>query len=294
MRDVACIVVTFKNEETIAACLKSVSDDLSGYSAEIVLVDNDSGDGTVAAARSAVNSGVPLRIIENHFNAGFARGVNQGIAASDSAYILILNPDAVIQNGFFSTMISYLEKNPGTGIVSPRHMSPQGETIPSCREFPTHISLLFNMTGLAALFPGSRVFNSWKMGYFDHETSREVDQPMGACMLTRMEDVDSVGYMDEQFWMFFNDVDWCRRYKQCGKKVMYLADAVIMHNAGHSVRKNRAKMIISSHRAFARYFRKYYTGCRWILPNLLTGCALLVSAGVRVFIHAVRMTVRTN
>jgi len=278
MPDISCIIVTYWNEETIGNCLKSIEADLTGYSAEIILIDNASGDQSVSIARSILNHAhCTCRIIENLHNLGFARGVNQGLAAARGDYILILNPDTILHEGFFAKSITFLKENPEIGLVAPKQVTSDGKILPSCREFPTHISLLFYVTGIALLFPESRKINAWKMGYFDHLSSRIVQQPMGACLLTRRKDFSEVGYMDERFWMFFNDVDWCLRFHRAGKKAYFLADAVITHSGGHSIYKNRIRMVLSSHRAFGLYFLKYYRGFRWIIPNVVAGMALTVT-----------------
>ncbi len=281
MKQIACIIVTYKNEETIGACLNSIVDDMSSRSFEIILIDNASGDKTLEKAKAAIGNSDNLRIIENRFNLGFARAVNQGITASESELLLILNPDTVIHSGFFDKMISFLDENENYSIVAPRHLSENGETVSSCRRFPSHLSLLSYMTGLSAVFPKSRIINSWKMGDFDHLSSMDVEQPMGACMLTRRADVDEIGLMDENFRMFFNDVDWCARFLKEKKKIFYLAEAVITHSGGHSVRKDRSRMILSSHLSFARYFFKYYSSPLWIIPNIIISVLLIITALVR-------------
>ncbi|MFC1729893.1 glycosyltransferase family 2 protein [candidate division KSB1 bacterium] len=285
MIDISCIIVTYNNEETITECLRSIERDISGYTAEILLIDNASADRTVITVRAAVSPGIGFRVIENRDNLGFARAVNQGIAASRGEYILLLNPDTVIHAGFFKAMLTHLQQNSGTGIAAPRHVTPSGEILASCREFPGHMSVLSFMSGLSMLFPKSRIFNRWKMGYFDYESSGEVPQPMGACIMTRRSDIDTIGYMDERFWMFFNDVDWCLRYRNAGKKSYYLSHAKITHYGGYSVKKHRKRMIVSSHYAFIFYFFKHYRGYRWLLPNIVVSAALILAGGVRILLY---------
>ncbi|KPK95570.1 hypothetical protein AMJ80_04805 [bacterium SM23_31] len=285
MPDISCIIVTFENEETIGGCLESVTADLNEFSAEIILIDNASTDNTLPVAHGfREKCSHDFRIIKNLFNLGFARAINQGIAASNGEFILLLNPDTVIHPGFFLRMVSFLRENPDVGIVAPQQLTASGSILPSCRNFPTHLSLFFNVSGLSVLFPKSRIFNGWKMGWFDHKTSRTVQQPMGACLLIRKSDVEKVGYMDEQFRMFFNDVDWCRRFLEAGKTAYFLADAKITHYAGHSVRRKPVRMIFSSHRAFGRYFKKYYRKWYWILPDLISSIILLFTACIRILL----------
>lgn len=288
MPDTSCIIVTYWNEATILDCIESISNDLSPYSGEIIIVDNASGDSTLQEIRAfKTNDKLSLRIIENFHNLGFARAVNEGIAAANGEYVLILNPDTVIHKGFFEKTVSFLSENSEYGIVGPKHLNRNGETEISCREFPTHLSLLFYMTGLAAIFHKNRIFNSWKMGYFDHNSSREVQQPMGACLLTRSKDLREIGFLDERFTMFFNDVDLCLRYNIAGKKAYYLSEAEITHFAGHSVFRKRSKMIILSHTAYVKYFNKYYKGFKWAVPNFIMFVLLTVSCLARLMFQPV-------
>jgi len=289
MIDVSCIIITCENEETIESCIQSIVKDISGFTAEIVCVDNASSDSTVSVIRNTKSNNLPVAIIENRHNLGFARGVNQGIAASSGNYLLILNPDTEVRAGFFEQAISFLKRHPEIGIVAPQHVTPEGRIIPSCREFPRHLSILSFMVGLAFVFPKSRRFNGWKMGYFDHKTSCEVPQPMGACLLVRREDVDEIGYMDERFRMFFNDVDWCHRFHNAGKKAYFLSHTSIVHHAGHSINKKKIRMILSSHRAFAVYFSKYFRGFKWVIPNVILYEMLVISGIIRILFRTLKI-----
>jgi len=283
MPDISCIIVTYENEETLSECLKSLTADLRQFSGEVIIIDNASSDSTLSVARKfSETCSHNIYIIKNVFNLGFARAINQGLTASNGEFVLLLNPDTIIHPGFFRSMVSFLKNNPDVGIVASQQVTASGSILPSCRNFPNHLSLFLYVTGLSTLFPGSRIFNGWKMGYFGHKTSRIVQQPMGACLMTRKSDVEKVGYMDEQFRMFFNDVDWCKRFLAAGKKAYFLAEAKITHYAGHSIRRRPVSMIFSSHWAFGRYFRKYYRKWYWVLPNLISTIILLCTACIRV------------
>jgi GT2 family glycosyltransferase len=125
-----------------------------------------------------------------------------------------------------------------------------------CRRFPAYHHLIFELCGLAYLFPGSGFFNGWKMGDFDHSHSRKVDQPMGAAMLVACERISEIGAFDESFGIFFNDVDFCRRLSLAGYSNYYCAEAVIEHYGGGSVKRQKPKMIWLGHIAMFKYFRK--------------------------------------
>ena len=285
MPDISCLIVTYMSEKTIGDCITSVCSDLNGYSAEIIVADNDSQDNTLSIVQEfSENNSVSIRTIKNDYNFGFARAVNQCIATAQGEIILLLNPDTVIHSGFFERMMKVLKDNPNIGIIAPQHVNNSGSVIASCREFPTHLSLLFYVTGLSFLFPGSPTLNGWKMGYFDHKKSRIVDQPMGAALMVRMKEIETVGYMDERFWMFFNDVDWCRRFRDLKKEAYFLAEARITHFSGQSIKHKPVSMIIASHRSFYLYFKKYFWGFKWIIPNFIAATILLLTAIVRILV----------
>ena len=283
--NVSCIIVTHDDAPIIINCLDSVISDLGDLNGEFILIDNASQDDTAALINSyQTQSHIPFRFIENRCNVGFSRAVNQGLCAACGRYILLLNPDTTVHSGFFKELVSFLESHSSVGIVAPKQFTPNGAVLPSCREFPDHTDLFFSIVGLSALFPKSRIFNGWKMGYFDHNTSRVVDQPMGACILMRREDIQLVGFLDERFWIFFSDVDLCRRFYAAGKSAYFLAEAHITHIYGYSIRKKPVRMIMSSHRAFNKYFWKYYCSWYWVIPNIIASCELFLCAVGRVVI----------
>ncbi|RMF58121.1 MAG: glycosyltransferase family 2 protein, partial [Calditrichaeota bacterium] len=214
---------------------------------------------------------------------GFTRALNQGLARSRGEYILVLNPDTVLQPGCLTVLLGVLAERERVGVVAPQLLNPDGTVQPSCRRFPRYRDVLFEASGLSRAFSGSRVFNGWKMGDFDHTTGRGVDQPQGACLLFHRSVLTKVGLWDEGFPMFFSDVDWCRRVKHQGYEIWFEPTARVVHLQGRSIFQHRPRMIWSSHCSFYRYFKKY----DGISPaNVLVGAVLFFSAIVRVAWHA--------
>ena len=189
------------------------------------------------------------------------------------------------EDEFVLNKLEQLKKNDNFGIIAPQFLNSDGSIQPSCRRFPKHRDLLYTSLGLATILKKSPQFNHWKMGDFDHNSARFVDQPQGAFLLTQQKAVQQVGLLDELFPMFFSDVDWCRRFTEKGWKIFFYPNVQIVHHKGTSIYKNRLKMIWSSHQSFYRYFKKYYPGCRWRLVNFFTKIYLMLLAIIRSLVY---------
>ncbi|MFC1724244.1 glycosyltransferase, partial [candidate division KSB1 bacterium] len=228
------------------------------FEIEIHIIDNNSKDHTVNKITSFFESNNrAYNLIKNEKNLGFARGVNQGIKASSGNFIMIMNPDVFIINGFFDKITLPFKKHSDLGAAAPQHLNKDNKIIPSCRRLPDRLTVLWEIFLLSRIFKKSRIFNKWKMPDFDHETELLNCQPMGSCMFFPRSTMEKTGYMDERFFLFFNDVDYCRRILDAGKKILFYPDAKIIHYKGHSIYKNRVKSIFYSHLGFYRYINKY-------------------------------------
>ncbi len=285
---VSAVIVTFNNENEIADCLESLAKELADGDWQLTIIDNQSLDRTVEILQSTLYrmTGCEAELICNQKNIGFTSALNQGLKKSRGELLLILNPDTKWQSGSLETLKRTLIRNPKTGVVAPQLLNPDGSVQPSCRRFPGHRDVVFEVFGLSRIFKTSRIFNGWKMGDFDHRVRRSVEQPQGACLLFRRDVLNAVGWWDEDFPMFFSDVDWCRRVKAAGFDIVFEPAAKVIHHRGVSVFQKRPAMIWSSHRSFYWYFRKHYPQRR--LANLLMGWLLLFTAVPRMAIAAIR------
>jgi len=284
LADISIIIVTYNHEHEITRCLTTLRSAITSFQTEIFIIDNHSIDQTVFIAKkllSNLENKHCWSIICNEVNKGFTRAVNQGLAQSRGEYVLILNPDTELPVNVFRPLIEEFHNNNEVGIVSPQFSNHDGTIQPSCRRFPRHRDVIYNAIGFNLLFSQSNEFNYWKMDDFDHQTQKEVEQPQGAFLLVRREAIGQVGLLDEQFPMFFSDVDWCRRFIQKGWKILFVPGVQIIHHKGTSIYKNRLKMIWSSHRSFYHYFKKYYRGVGWQILNLTTGEILIGVAILR-------------
>ncbi|HEX6790476.1 MAG TPA: glycosyltransferase [Candidatus Krumholzibacteria bacterium] len=223
---VSVVIVTYNSARVIGACLDSLQADGASGLAEVIVVDNASPDESV----DVVRRGYPwVTLIAGRENLGYSKGVNLGLQHARGRFVLILNPDTVVRRGVLRKLIDFVERTPDAGIVGPKLVFHDGTVQLSCRRFYTLRVLLLRRTPLGKLFPNARAAREHLMMDFDHNSTREVDWVLGAAMFVRREAVDNVGMMDERFFLYFEDVDWCYRMKQRGLKVYYLADAVIEH-----------------------------------------------------------------
>jgi N-acetylglucosaminyl-diphospho-decaprenol L-rhamnosyltransferase len=251
---IAAVVINYKSRDALAECLEALA--TGPEEIERVVVDNDSRDGS-AEMLAARFPGV--RLIANSENLGYSKAVNQGIAATRARFVLLMNPDCVVRPGAVRALADHLLAHPRTGIAGPQLRGRDGEIELSGRSFPTPITFLFNRYSLLTrLFPRNPWSRRYLLSDWDRTTEREVDWLSGSCLMARREAIDQVGGMDEQFFMFNEDVDWCRRMKLAGWAVAYVPSAVAVHEIGASKRRVAARVIWGRHVGMIHYFRKHH------------------------------------
>ncbi|NOY61095.1 MAG: glycosyltransferase family 2 protein [Calditrichaeota bacterium] len=258
---ISVIIVTFNNVRTILPCLVSLQKAFFQYHSQVFVIDNASSDDTISVLRQNQKSlsqyFSEFSLCLNDTNLGFTRAVNQGLKLASGDFVLLLNPDVVLQNDTIEKLLTCFSQENKIGVVAPQLRFANGKIQPSCRTFPRKRDVILELSGLAKLFPSSNIFNHWRMPDFDHQETRDVEQPQGAFLLARQKVLQQVGLLDERFPMFFSDVDWCRRIVAGGWRIRFCSGAFVMHLQGHSVFQRRGEMIVSSHRSFVAYFKKY-------------------------------------
>jgi len=285
------IIITWNSEEFIEKCLKSIFDTKGPIDLEVIVVDNASQDTTTKIIERFKPE---VRLISNQTNSGYAEGNNQGIEISKGDYILLLNPDIELKENCLKLTLDFLENHKDIDGSAPQLLNPDGSIQPSCREFPDFSILLWEFSGLSFIFPKNRIFGRWRMGYFDFQSSREVDQPMGSCLLLRRKVIQKIGAFDEQFPIFFNDVDLCYRIKNSGGKLYFLPEAKALHYKGGSTRQAKPEMIISSHLGFFRFLSKYKNGALNRILLYLSGILLFVTALFRIIFYTLKKAFSKN
>ena len=221
---VAAVVVTYDALPWLERCLESVA------GVPTVVVDNGSTDGTVAFVRERFPD---VRVVEAE-NRGLGAGWNAGIRETDSRYVVLLNADAWLVSDALAALVAFADSRSRAAVVGPRLRSPDGRLQRSVRGFPTLWRLATEYFFLRKLAPRSRVFNAFYAGGFDHDDVREAEFVMGACMLVRREAIADVGLLDEDFFLFSEETDWCYRFRRSGWQVLFFPGAECIHVGGAS------------------------------------------------------------
>ena len=256
MIDVSVIIVTWNSENEIIPCIDSVINNSRDLSVELIIIDNNSTDKTFELINKTNFSN--LHTYKNRENLGFTKAVNQGIKYSKAENILLLNPDTVISKGSLDHLNKFLKKSNDYGGCAPLMLNRDGTIQYSVRNFPTYWSMFCEFSLLSYIFPKSSLFGRWKMKYFNYLKDMEVQQPMASAFLIKKSVLDEVNKMDEQFIMFFNDVDLCKKILDMGHKIRFLTDAKIIHKHGASIYKDRVKMIKIWSKDCVKYFEKHH------------------------------------
>ena len=254
---VSVLIVTYQSVHEIETCLRSLLPQIKQLEGEIVIVDNASTDGTIELLRNFEKKEDAITIIYNTENRSYAPANNQALKASTRDTIFYLNPDTQIQINTIESLLSMLESDAKLAAIAPQLRFPDGRIQYSCRRFPKHRDVFFNVIGLSLLFPQSPFFNGWKMGDFDHLSAKHVDQAGAAALMVKRDVLEKLNGFDEVFPLFFNDVDLCYRIHQEGYSILFYPYATVIHHAGISVKKRPTRAIISSHVAFFRFFEKH-------------------------------------
>jgi len=282
MTDLGIVIVSWNVRELLAACLESVVSAPS-LTTDIVVVDNASGDGSAEIVRRCFPQ---VRLIASEKNLGFAGGNNVGIRywgldASTSKlqsprYLLLLNPDTLVRGDALETMVRFMDATPQAGLCGARLIYEDGRFQHSAFGFPGLWQIALDSPGI----PG-RLSDSWLNGRYSRKLYAaglpfEIDHPLGAAMLVRAEAIRQAGLMDEDFYMYCEEVDWCWRIKKAGWKIYCVPQAEIVHYAGQSTRQVKAEMIAALWTSRLRLYRKHYparklAAARWLVRRKMRG-----------------------
>lgn len=270
MPPISVIIVSWNVRDLLLRCLASLRDE--GEDLEIIVIDNASRDGTVAAVRAEFPA---VRVIANAENRGFTGGNNQGLAVAQGDSFFLLNPDTEVRPGALRELWRYLEEHPDVGIVGPRLRYADGSTQPSRRRFPSLITLFTESTIVQEAWPGLPWFGRFYLADRSPDETQPVDWVVGAAMFVRRGVYEQIGGLDEGFFMYSEELDWCRRAAEAGWQVVYHPAAEVMHHEGRSSEQAAAARHICFFSSRVRYTRKYHgrvaAGCLrgWLLATFV-------------------------
>lgn len=256
------VVLSWNTKELTLACLRALFAERPAHAREVIVVDNGSHDGSADAIAQAFPG---VRLVRNPDNRLYAAGNNQGVALATGEFVCTLNSDTEVRPGALDRLVDWLRAHPEYGAAAPRLSDPDGTVQHACMRFPTLLSALCYDSWWGTWWPGSWVQHRYQMRDFDHLSSRDVDQPPGACCVLRAAEWRQLGGFDEMLSLFYNDVDLCRRLWRSGRRIRYVAEAEVMHHRGAST-KNFARMLVIWHKNRSAYYDKHWgwVGRVWI------------------------------
>jgi N-acetylglucosaminyl-diphospho-decaprenol L-rhamnosyltransferase len=249
------VIVTYNSADTIELCLASIAAH-TAQSYEVAVVDNSPTDSTVEAVHrfAAAHPEVRLHLFWPGENVGFGRACNLGAQQSSGKYLFFLNPDTQLMNDAAASMVQCLNQHPGALAAGPAIFDSEGTVTRTCRRLPHLGHVMLDATGL------DRWCGAYKMTRFAHDRAKQVDQVIGAAMVMRRRDYERFGGMDEQFFIYFEEVDLCKRIQQAGGEIWFWPDAQVQHLAGRSCETDsvRARMIFVLRESRRKYFTKHH------------------------------------
>lgn len=251
------IIVNYNVEYFLEQCLYSVRRALQSIEGEVFVIDNNSSDGSM---RMVKNKFPEVRLIENKENLGFSKANNQGIRKSTGEYVLLLNPDTVVEDDTFSSIIGFMDKNPEAGALGVKMVDGSGTFLPeSKRGLPTPGTAFYKMFGFSSLFPKSKRFSKYHLGFLDENEIHEVEILAGAFMLLRKKVLDEIGLLDETFFMYGEDIDLSYRVIKAGYKNYYYPKTRIIHYKGESTKKSSVNYVLVFYNAMVIFAKKHFT-----------------------------------
>ena len=280
------VIVNYNVKHFLEQCLKSVQNAVQGVDAEIFVVDNNSVDGSNEMVRALFPE---VKLIANQDNVGFSTANNQAIKVSAGEYVLLLNPDTIIPENCFTKLLKYADSKADLGGCGVHMVDGQGKYLPeSKRGLPTPEVALYKMIGLNKVFPKSKKFGKYHLGYLPDDENNEVDVLAGAFMLLRKETLDQVGLLDETFFMYGEDIDLSYRITKGGWKNYYFAETSIIHYKGESTKKQSINYVRVFYKAMIIFAEKHYTGNNKNLFKLFINTAIYARAGIALGVNTVQ------
>jgi GT2 family glycosyltransferase len=262
--DLSIIIVNWNTKDLLLQCLESVYQTIKRVEMEVFVVDNGSMDGSIAAAKGRFPE---VKFIQNEINLGFARANNQALSLAEGRYLLLLNPDTQVKKGAMERLISFMDAHPEAGGAGAQLLNSDGSRQNSIANFPSLATELLNKSLLRWFFPS--VFPGKERNYPE---PIEVDSVIGACMVVKRDAIEPVGLLDEGYFLFLEETDWCYRMRRTGWKIYHVPQAEIYHFQGKGVEMEKKKARVEYYRSLYRFFKKNRGRLQWFI--LLIGSVI--------------------
>lgn len=253
--DVSVVIVSWNTREILRGCLRSVFEQTRKASFEVFVIDNNSQDGSAEMVRAEFPE---VKLIANPQNRGFAAACNQGMRIASSRYTLLLNPDTIVLDDAISQCVRYADLHADVGVVGCQVLENESRISPTGFSFPSPLNLFLVHSGLSRAFPRSRIFGRPELGWWDRNSEQDVDVVTGMFMLVRREAIAQVGLMDESYFVYSEEADWCYRFAQAGWRRVFTPCARIVHLDGGAKSTSQAskKMFVQLQKSTMIYHRK--------------------------------------
>lgn len=285
------VIVNYNVEHFLEQCLHSVFDAIERLEAEVWVVDNNSVDGSLAMVREKFPE---VKLIANKENLGFSKANNQAIRQCVGEYVLLLNPDTVVEQGTFEKVVKFMDEHPDAGGLGVKMVDGKGRFLPeSKRGLPTPEVAFYKIFGLSKLFSGSKRFGKYHLTYLDNNQIHQVDVLSGAFMLLRNSVLEKIGLLDEDYFMYGEDIDLSYRILKAGYKNYYFPETRIIHYKGESTKKGSLNYVFVFYNAMIIFAKKHFSTKHARLFSLLIQFAIYLRAGISIakrFFNAVWQT----
>ncbi len=287
--EVSIVIVNWNTRDLLRDCLASIIRETRQISYEIIVVDNASGDGSASMCRQEFPHVI---LVESDTNRGFAGANNMGMRVASGRYVLLLNPDTIILDDAIGRCIAYAHQHTDIGVLGCKVLEKDGQLQRTGFAFPSAWTLFLSLSGLSRLFPRSPVFSKPQLGWWDRDSIEDLDVVSGMFMLVRRDAIEQVGMMDESYFVYAEEADWCFRFAKAGWRRVFYPDAEIIHvdGGGKSTSQVNVRMLVQLQKSMMIYFRKNLGIGAWMIAKLL----FLISNSIRYLVWIISSSLTSD
>lgn len=290
--ELSIVIVNFNTKEDLKICLKSIFDSTQIITFEVWVVDNNSSDGSSELVQNQFPN---VRLIKNDQNAGFSRANNLALNQIETPFVLLLNPDTIVQDHVFDNTIAFLKANADAGMVSCKLLKKDGTLDLACRRsFPSIFDGLCRALGLSMMFPKSRMLARYNLTFLAENDISEVDAVNGAFMMVKRAAMAETGLLDEDYFMYMEDLDWCFQFRKHGWKIFYVPTSRVIHLKGQSGKQSSGKMIREFFKSMEIFCRKNYLPVQPLPKFWLTVIGIRIWKAMTLLNNALRLEKRVT